>query len=153
MEIIALQEYTDKYISLYQGEIRNVSDVSLAQKLISDGIIAEHSDSDPSGGGSGGSGGSDIVVVKFMFLWGDGDKDILWDPEQTLRTNDLIEAIQNGKIVMAKISQYTGGMHLFSLIDTYSEGYGIAFKTPALSFANITGFNVLLDNSITLMTT
>ena len=32
-EIIALQEYTDKFISLYQGEIRNIED-NLAQELI-----------------------------------------------------------------------------------------------------------------------
>ena len=41
MEIIALQEYTDKYVSLYEGQIRNVSD-GLAQKLIEKGIVAEH---------------------------------------------------------------------------------------------------------------
>ena len=33
MEIIALQEYTDRYVSLYEGEIRNISD-DLANKLI-----------------------------------------------------------------------------------------------------------------------
>ncbi len=43
MEIIALQQYTDKYISLYEGEIRNIQNV-LAQKLIKKGIVAEHSD-------------------------------------------------------------------------------------------------------------
>lgn len=44
MEIIALQEYTDKYISLYEGEIRNIND-PLAQRLIEKGIVKEHSDS------------------------------------------------------------------------------------------------------------
>ncbi len=43
-EIIALQEYSDKYISLYEGEIRNIEN-NLAQKLITEGIVAEHSDS------------------------------------------------------------------------------------------------------------
>ena len=43
MEIIALQEYTDNKISLYEGEIRNISN-SLAQKLIEEGIVAEHND-------------------------------------------------------------------------------------------------------------
>ena len=42
-EIIALQEYTDKYISLYQGEIRNIVD-DLANQLINKGIVAEHHD-------------------------------------------------------------------------------------------------------------
>lgn len=44
MKIIALQEYTDKYISLYEGEIRNINDL-LAQRLIEKGIVKEHSDS------------------------------------------------------------------------------------------------------------
>lgn len=42
MEIIALQEYTDQYVSLYEGEIRNISDTSLAADLIERGIVAEH---------------------------------------------------------------------------------------------------------------
>ncbi len=53
MEIIALQEYTDKYISLYEGEIRNIQNV-LANKLIEQGIVAEHNESS-SGGGEGGN--------------------------------------------------------------------------------------------------
>lgn len=43
MEIIALQEYTDKYISLYEGQIRNIED-KLAEELIEKGIVAEHTD-------------------------------------------------------------------------------------------------------------
>lgn len=42
-QIIALQEYSDKYISLYEGEIRNIEDI-LADKLIEQGIVAEHND-------------------------------------------------------------------------------------------------------------
>ncbi len=42
-EIIALKEYTDKYVSLYEGEIRNIGD-GIADKLIEQGIVAEHSD-------------------------------------------------------------------------------------------------------------
>lgn len=41
MEIIALQEYTDKHISIYQGEVRNISD-ELAAELIEKGIVAQH---------------------------------------------------------------------------------------------------------------
>lgn len=43
MKIIALQEYTDNKVSLYEGEIRNIEN-NLAQKLIAEGIVAEHSD-------------------------------------------------------------------------------------------------------------
>lgn len=46
MEIIALQEYTDKYVSLYQGEIRNIVD-PLAERLIAQGVVAEHKDKQP----------------------------------------------------------------------------------------------------------
>lgn len=34
MKVVALQEYTDKYISMYEGEIRNVTDEVLLQDLI-----------------------------------------------------------------------------------------------------------------------
>ena len=40
-QIIALQQYTDKFISLYEGEVRNIQD-SLADKLIEKGVAAEH---------------------------------------------------------------------------------------------------------------
>ena len=61
-QIIALQQYTDKYVSLYEGEIRNISD-TIANKLIEEDIVAEHSDS--SGGGSGGGFPLEIMVVNF----------------------------------------------------------------------------------------
>lgn len=41
MEVIALQQYTDKYISLYEGEIRNIAN-DLAQRLIKNKIVREH---------------------------------------------------------------------------------------------------------------
>lgn len=53
-EIIALQEYSDKYISLYEGEVRNIN-IQLANRLIEQGIVAEHdetgSDESSSSGG------------------------------------------------------------------------------------------------------
>lgn len=53
MEIVALQQYTDNKISLYEGEIRNIGN-NLAQKLIAKGIVAEHSDSGSDEGGNNG---------------------------------------------------------------------------------------------------
>lgn len=50
-QIITLQEYTDKYVSLYEGEIRNIED-GIANKLIEEGIVAEHGETSPDGGGS-----------------------------------------------------------------------------------------------------
>ena len=52
MEIIALQQYTDKYVSLYEGEIRNLED-RLATQLIEKDIVAEHNDSSGDTGGGG----------------------------------------------------------------------------------------------------
>lgn len=48
-KIIALQQYTDKYVSFYQGQIRNIED-GLADKLIEEGIVAEHGDSNSNKG-------------------------------------------------------------------------------------------------------
>lgn len=44
-QIIALQQYTDKYVSLYEGEIRNISN-SLADELIEKGIVKQHDDNE-----------------------------------------------------------------------------------------------------------
>ena len=41
VEIIALQEYTDQYISLYEGEIRNLPN-DIALRLINKGVAAQH---------------------------------------------------------------------------------------------------------------
>lgn len=49
-QIIAKQEYTDKYVSLYEGQIRNIAN-NLADRLIEKGIVAEH-DEDEGGGNS-----------------------------------------------------------------------------------------------------
>ena len=62
-KIIALQQYTDKFISLYQGEIRNIQD-SLADKLIEEGIVAQHSDDGSQGGGGESSSSSSFFVIK-----------------------------------------------------------------------------------------
>ena len=62
MEIIALQQYTDKYVSLYEGEIRNLED-SLATQLIEKEIVAEHSDDS-----SGESGNGDAIkLLQFIY--------------------------------------------------------------------------------------
>lgn len=61
MEIIALQQYTDKYVSFYQGQIRNIED-GIADKLIEEGIVAEHDQISPSG-----DGGSSLKYIKDDF--------------------------------------------------------------------------------------
>lgn len=48
-QIIAKQEYTDKFISLYEGQIRNIGN-DLADRLIEKGIVAEHTEDESSEG-------------------------------------------------------------------------------------------------------
>lgn len=50
-EVIALREYSDKYVSFYEGEIRNITD-DIANTLIAKGIVRLHTDI-PEGGGGG----------------------------------------------------------------------------------------------------
>lgn len=44
MKVKALKEYTDKYISIYEGEIRYVTDEILAEELIEAGVLEEMSE-------------------------------------------------------------------------------------------------------------
>ena len=41
MRVKALKEYTDKFISIYEGDIRTVTDEILAEELIEAGILEE----------------------------------------------------------------------------------------------------------------
>ena len=41
MKIKALKEYTDQYISIYEEDVREVTDEVLAAKLIEEGILEE----------------------------------------------------------------------------------------------------------------
>ena len=92
-QIIALQEYTDKFISLYEGEIRNIED-NLADKLIEEGIVAEHSDS------SGDSGeNNNIVKVNFTYVRAE-DKMI---SDKTF--DELLDALDDGKILLGVLSE------------------------------------------------
>jgi len=84
MEIIALQEYTDKYISLYEGEIRNVNK-ELADRLIEKGIVTEHTED--------GTTKSDIMIVNIGVRT--GETTYLMDHTG----EEIIDWIDNGKIV------------------------------------------------------
>ena len=59
-EIIALQEYSDKYISLYEGEVRNIGN-EIADRLIEEGIVAEHSNKSNSS--------EDLFIVGFKWQY------------------------------------------------------------------------------------
>lgn len=72
-QIIALQEYTDKYISLYEGQIRNIEN-NLANQLIQQGIVAEH---DESSGGGGGSSDWDDIENRPAIISSEGENSVL----------------------------------------------------------------------------
>lgn len=124
MEIIALQDYTDKYLSLYQGQIRNIGN-NLANKLITKGIVAEHdtinTENSSSGGSSSGDsssgggvlygnvtlqetgGGSEGRSIKSETKWGEGEtnEEVY---EVDLSFSQIYSAIEDGKMVAFKYS-------------------------------------------------
>lgn len=105
MEIIALQQYTDKYVSLYQGEIRNIN-TELAQRLIEKGIVKQHTES--SEGSDSGSGNPSNDLFYVVNIYGSGDPCTGWNGIvtniQTDKTYQQVQqAIDNDKIVILKI--------------------------------------------------
>lgn len=101
MEIIALQEYTDKYISLYEGEIRNVNK-ELADRLIEKGIVAEHSDN----GSDSGDINNEIFVVTINTNTLESDKSL---------GETLSEWQNGGKLIVFKlIGEYLPTQYLIA---------------------------------------
>ena len=108
MEIIALQQYTDKYVSLYQGEIRNIN-TELAQRLIEKGVVSEHNEE------SGGiPSGSDICVVNVEVA---NNQRTVTSVDKTWA--EMLAAVKAGKALLVN-------MHLQS---SYGDG---AFVTMAM---------------------
>ena len=109
-EIIALQEYSDKYISLYEGEIRNIQN-SIADKLIQQGVVAEHGDSE------GGDLEQTTVVTCDIDC-----KDYMGSPDNQRHDieceysfDEICDMLKNGKIVIAHIYSST----IVNSIDIY----------------------------------
>lgn len=109
MEIITLQEYTDQYVSLYEGQIRNLPN-DLALRLINKGVAVQHDKdvlsrvtSDDNGkilsvvngkpafveNSGGGGGESPFFIVPNP----DGDTG-----ELDLTPSELIAAMETGKL-------------------------------------------------------
>lgn len=109
-EIIALQEYTDKYVSLYEGEIRNIQD-RLADKLIEKGIVAEHSDSED--GEDPGEKG--IIYVNMELTIDGGERTVNYDSTETLRFDDIKDLIDNGQMVFLKVQSPGNAILYYSL--------------------------------------
>ena len=109
MEIVALQQYTDKHVSLYQGEIRNINK-ELADRLIEKGIVAEHNEE------SGGipSDGGDVLVVHVEVA----NQSTVTSVDKTWA--EMLAAVKAGKALLAN-------MHLQS-----SYGDDGAFVTMAM---------------------
>lgn len=105
MEIIALQEYTDKYVSLYQGEIRNIN-TELANRLIEKNIVKQHTEN--SEGSDSGSSNPSNDLFYIVNISGAGNPIMDWNGVvkniQTDKTYQQVQqAINNNKIVILKI--------------------------------------------------
>lgn len=147
MEIIALQEYTDNHISLYEGEIRNIQD-SLANDLISKNIVALHTDSNLGSLESqintinervlsleenqSGSGSGDNIVYVHLKLDNTGLKNnqlfnVLWDEEENFDIYKMTEIAkdiaENNKIYIAKVSGGTYDPTLYFDAPIIVSGY------------------------------
>lgn len=94
MEIIALQDYTDQYVSLYENEVRDIFD-SLANKLITKGIVAQHDNVEQNSGSnsSSNSGGGGTMYIYTTIEYGEDDQEIVKTGKSY---NDIIAAIDNG---------------------------------------------------------
>lgn len=104
-EIIALKEYTDQYISLYQGEIRNVG-YELANRLIEQGIVAEH---DETGSGEGSSSGSSsgAFVATFNITQDEDESENIIDVVTCDKTvAEIKTAYQSGATIIADVIMY-----------------------------------------------
>lgn len=136
MEIIALQDYTDKYVSLYEGEVRNIGN-NLANRLIAKEIVAEHDSvntgSSSSGGNSSSSGGGVVYIETTGTDSGGGGEDeptrelteINDNDEDNILTlqasyNDIVDLIESGKAVFVKIEE-----HYDYGAGTVADGYGV----------------------------
>lgn len=126
MQIIALQEYTDKYVSLYQGQIRNIPD-QIAQKLIEQNIVAEHGDSSSEGGGN-------VVICdidcKNYIAQHDNQRH---DVECEYSFDEIFNMLKNGKIVIAHIytSTVPGSTDVYIPFD-FKSGFLSASKVDGI---------------------
>lgn len=101
-EVIALQQYTDKYVSLYEGQIRNIED-KLANELITKGIVRLHTDI-PEDGGSGGGSGAGSFIVSYTVNQEESDTDNnLYVVESDKTLAEIISAIEGGQNISARL--------------------------------------------------
>ena len=131
-EVIALKEYTDRYISLYQGEIRNIG-YELANRLIAQGIVAEHDETGSGGGSSSGSSSGGAVIVEVT------DQQQPQDEEEDLPIfilsatwNEIYEAVLAGKNVYLQEPNSSSLYALISIIENK------VLEIYIITFSNIT---------------
>ena len=139
-QIIALQEYTDKFISLYEGEIRNIED-NLAQELIEKGIVAEHNEDSDEGDHDCGV---EIVTAKLIEQEPYGQMNfVITNVSHTFE--QILDAQNQGKAVFLKAEICTAGAssgmgYVFAYCQTspsYAE-YMNSFRFSALDIDSMT---------------
>lgn len=160
MQIIALQQYTDKFVSLYQGQIRNIPD-PLALPLIEKGVIAEHTDS------GSGIAEDNIFVVTAKLIEQEPYGQMKYTITNVSYTfEQILDAQNQGKTVLLKAEicdngTSSGRAHVLaycrtpSLYAEYINSFGfsafdINFRGNILYYYSIS-INKDLDNNITAL--
>ena len=121
MEIIALQEYTDKYISLYEGQIRNIED-KLAEELIEEGIVAEHTD----------DGDKKDSSVPTIIFWSQYDQPSgVVTTKSNYTKEEILNLAKNNYKQLNAIYDYRNGTKLqLSWLESSYDAYSFYFMQP-----------------------
>lgn len=101
MEIIALQQYTDKYVSLYQGEIRNIN-TELAERLIEKKIVRQHIENEDS------SDKNNTSILK-VTITPNGNIVNVTQGTVDKTYDEMVSAYQAGKTILASMMIGNGG--------------------------------------------
>lgn len=136
MEIIALKQYTDKYVSLYEGEIRNLNDI-IAQKLIEQSIVAEHDDSDEQ---------QNIPEVEFIHIGEIGGTfgDKLFSTQSNYRFYSGGNGLKNNQ----NLYQLIGDKKILGVVASFNQSYNNSNSKPIALCLNWVDMNINKDISL-----
>lgn len=159
MEIIALQQYTDKYISLYEGQIRNVNK-ELAQRLIEKGVVAEH---DEESGEIPSGGDSNLFLIHMSCRYVYGNPNTYTDYVVTEAIEDIKQAAIDKKAIVVLCDVTASGppyptTYMFTNLSYYIyQGFititGSTNDLPNAKSGQITRTEIKLNGNDTLTTT
>ena len=134
-QIIAKQEYTDKFISLYEGQIRNIEN-DLADRLIEKGIVAEHTE-------DGSNEGNNVFLIHMTCRETFGMESTFSDYIISETFEEIKQAIINKKIIFVMCDISSSGppypeTHLFTdmVYHFYNESIYIAGQKDIINVSS-----------------